>query len=139
MVPPFLKRMVLTPPSGLPFLTTTVADVTVFLSPPEPRVTAITTATTATTAARPSSTVRCLEDMRSPFVVGCLVGGQPTGGGPLPAPAAASAGSRRGGGASDGRHDTGRGDRVRTCGASRRRACAPARRAPRAPSSASAR
>src|SRR4051794_5491140 len=102
MVPPFLKRMVLRPPSGLPFLTTTVADVTVFFSSLEPPlVTAITMATTATTAARPSSTVRCLRDMRSPFVGGGLVGGQPTGG-PRPAPAAASAAGRRGAGGSDG-------------------------------------
>src|SRR3954451_3783865 len=103
MVPPFLKRMVLRPPSGLPSLTTTVADVTVSLSSLEPPlVTAITMATTATTAARPSSTVRCLRDMRSPFVVSCLVGGQPTGGGPRPAPAAAGAGRRRGGGGGQG-------------------------------------
>src|SRR5204863_2518634 len=118
MVPPFLKRMVLTPPSGLPFLTTTVADVTVFLSPPEPLVTAITMATTATTAARPSSTVRCLRDMRSPFVGGGLVGGQPTGG-PRPAPAAASAAGRRGAGGSDGCHEAEGATRARTRGARR--------------------
>src|SRR3954451_22726283 len=65
MVPPFLKRTVFTPPTGLASLTSTVAAVTVFSSSLEPPpATAITIATTATRAARPSSTVRCLRDMR---------------------------------------------------------------------------
>src|SRR4051812_34220974 len=111
MVPPFLKRIVLTPPTGLASLTSTVAAVTVFFSPLElVPVTAITIAPTATTAARPSSTVRCLRDMRSPFAfeIG-LPGrcGQPTGGGPRPAPATASAGRRRTAGAGAGCHEGG--------------------------------